>query len=112
MQKIIDSMEEPTSSFNPSNPSTLADITVYPPPSSASPSEPPSKKRKGTNGDATVENSAASEKKQGPGGAVYPQIIHINKHLRELQLNNKKECEEIIFNCVCGLFFHLSNHSS
>lgn len=100
MQKTIDSMEEPTSSYNPSNPSTLADLTVYPPPSSTLTSEPASKKRKVANGDVTSEGTTGSEGKKNPGGAVYPQLIHINTHLRELQLNNKKECEEMIYLCV------------
>lgn len=95
-------MDSPISDYNPLNPAVSADATVYPPPSSSTfvtpaSGEPPAKKRKRAgepNGDAADVDAA------GPGGAVYPQLVHTNEHVRNVQQRNRKEFEDMISLCV------------
>ena len=93
-------MASPSSDYYQGNPAASPNVTVYPPPaqSNGELSNPPKKRRRedGVNGETSSLEAAAP----GPGGAVYPQLVHTNEHIRMIQLRNKAEFEDMIDLCV------------
>lgn len=94
-------MPSVASDYNAANPSASTNVTVYPPPL-PSPSSAPhaSKKRKIDSNDVVNGDVTPTEATQAPGGAVYPQLVHTNEHIRMIQSRNKVEFEDMISLCV------------
>ncbi|KAF8323241.1 proteasome activator pa28, REG alpha/beta subunit [Clavulina sp. PMI_390] len=101
LQQLIEEMSSPASDYNRANLST--DVTVYPPPShhDNTQPEPSSKKRRIdviANGDSKSP-SGSEGVGPSPGGAVYPQLVRMNEHVRRVQQRNKAEFEDMVQLC-------------
>ncbi|KAL0071735.1 hypothetical protein AAF712_000657 [Marasmius tenuissimus] len=83
LNKLIAAQNDPETPFGRQS---QTDATVYPPSSELS--EPPSKKRKTSNGEGGAEDDQQ-------GHARYFEHVKSNKHVRELHGIVKKECEVI-----------------
>ncbi|KAG8698164.1 hypothetical protein FRC09_007393 [Ceratobasidium sp. 395] len=92
-QKKIEKASAPDSQYHWSNAEASSDATVYPPPSTA---EPPTKKRRHENGDATA---ASTPIEHGEGGPRFSNRIVANQQLRSVHDELKKEYMELIDLC-------------
>ena len=101
LQNLIDDMDTPSSAYSPANPAATPDVSVYPPPQTATqpPISPPSKKRKRDTGES-LNGETIPTTEPGANGAVYPQLVRTNEHVRSVQLRNRKEFEDMISLCV------------
>ncbi|KAF9514670.1 hypothetical protein BS47DRAFT_855099 [Hydnum rufescens UP504] len=96
LQALIDETNEPASEYHISHAALSTDTRVYPPPSTST-SEPDAKRRKRTTGD--ISNGEADTDHRSPGGAIYPQRVLPNHHIRKVQERNKNEFEDMIDLC-------------
>jgi proteasome activator subunit 3 (PA28 gamma) len=95
LQKLIASVNDPESPFNPSR-SAETDPTVYPPPTSV---EPPSKKRKLSGDDADSSDTSNSTSNDAQN-ARYPNLVVSNKRIKSMHEVIKKQCEELASSVV------------
>ena len=100
LQALIEEAESDSSEYDLSNALKTTDVTVYPPPSGlSSTSSPDAKRRKRSAGDVSNGESVALLERE-PGGAIYPQKVLANHHIRKLQERNKIEFQTLIELCV------------
>ncbi|KAF5368605.1 hypothetical protein D9758_002318 [Tetrapyrgos nigripes] len=92
-KKLISSINDPDSPFNPSR-DTETDTTVYPPPAST---DPPSKKRK-LSDDATGTSDNSSVISNDTQNARLMNMVLSNKRVKSMHDVVKKECEELASN--------------
>ena len=98
LQALIDQTKTTDSPYHISHAATSTDITVYPAnPAPATP-EPEAKRRKRSAGD--VSNGDIHLNSSSGLGALYPQRVAGNKHIRKVQEQNKEYFEELIDLCV------------
>jgi len=98
LQALIEEAESESSEYNLSKALKTTDVTVYPPSESLSSSSPDAKRRKRSAGDISNGESAAFVERD-LGGAVYPQRVAANHHIRKLQERNKIEFQSLIELC-------------
>ncbi|KAF8338020.1 proteasome activator pa28 REG alpha/beta subunit [Cantharellus anzutake] len=99
LQALIAETDLESSEYSLSNIHTTTDVTVYPPPtSSSSNSSPDPKRRKRSVGDVSNGEPVATQDRDS-GGAIYPQRVVANHHIRKLQERNKLEFQALIELC-------------
>jgi len=98
LQALIDETESESSEYNLSNALKTTDVTVYPSTESTSTSSPDAKRRKRSAGDISNGESVTIPERD-LSGAVYPQRVTANHHIRKLQERNKTEFQSLIELC-------------